>query len=110
MLDSEDASTIDLFKRRVGSRSGRGPFITARTRPMPSVGSSFFGLGHVFWLWVSFFRVGSGFGSKITAHTRPVNYYGSKIMARTRPLVGSGQVFFRRVGSDWLGWVAHDQV
>jgi hypothetical protein len=29
---------LDMFKRRVGSRSGRGPFSTARTQPVHSSG------------------------------------------------------------------------
>jgi hypothetical protein len=54
-------SQVDLFKRRVRSRSGRGPFIMAHSRLMPSLrsgcaslfdvlGQGFFGLGRVFWL------------------------------------------------------------
>lgn len=62
---------LDLFKCRVGSGSGqsRGAFSTARTRPVPSLGSAhaslfdvlgqgLFRVGTVFWLWVGFFRVG----------------------------------------------------
>jgi hypothetical protein len=79
----------------------------AQTRPVPSVGSAvppcltcwvgFFGFGS------GFFRVGSDFGSKIAARTRPVNYYGSKIMARTRPLHWSGQAGFFSGGSGRVG-------
>jgi hypothetical protein len=59
---------------RIGSRSGRGPFITACTRPVPSVGSGqpvppclTCRVGF-FWLWVGFFRLGRVLGQK----ARPV--------------------------------------
>jgi hypothetical protein len=60
LLSNACPSPLDLFKRRVGFGSGHGLFITARTRPVPSVGSGrpvppcvmcrvgFFGLGQDF--------------------------------------------------------------
>jgi hypothetical protein len=76
------------------------------------VRSGFFELDRVFWLWVGFFRVWSGFRSKITARTLPVNYYGSKIMAYTHPLHWSGQIGFLsgESGQGWSGWVTHDHL
>jgi len=66
-------------------------------------GRVFFGLGRVFWPLGRVFRVGSGFGSKITARARPVDCCGSKNTARAHPPRSSGRVgsgFFR---AGWVG-------
>ena len=66
-------------------------------------GRVFFGLGRVFWPLGRVFRVGSGFGSKITARARPVDCCGSKNTARAHPPRSSGRVgsgFFR---TGWVG-------
>jgi hypothetical protein len=90
---------------RIGSRSGRGPFITACTRPVPSVGSGqpvppcltcrvgFFGFGSGFSGWVGFWVKKHGL---YPAHEllRVKNYGSYPPVA----LVGSGRVFFGRVG------------
>ena len=76
-------------------------------------GRVFFGLGRVFWPLGRVFRVGSGFGSKITARARPVDCCGSKNTARAHPPRSSGRVgsgFFGRVGLGLSGRAARDQV
>jgi hypothetical protein len=112
-------SGVDLFKRRVrvGSRPGRGPFIMARTRPVPSVGSTraslfdvssriFFGLGWVFWLWVGvFLGLGQVLGKKSRPVPNPWLIMGQKlwpIPTHCIGHVGSDQVFSARVGR--VGW------
>lgn len=83
---------------RVGSRSGRGPFITAHTRPVPSVRSGwvgFFGFGS------DFFGLGRVLGQKSRRVPGPWIITGQKlwpIPARCIGRVKSGQVFFGRVG------------
>jgi hypothetical protein len=118
---------VDLFKRWV--ESGQGQVIGHLAWPVPDscLVSGWVGLVHASLFYVSdffvfgsgflalgqVFLVGSGFGSKIMARTRPVNYYGSKNTTRTRLLVWSDRVgpsFLGWVESSWSGWVAHGQV
>jgi hypothetical protein len=86
---------------QVGFGSSRGRVVGRLTQPVPDlclvsgrvgtcfhigrVGSSFFDWGRFFG-FRSGFSVGSGFGSKIMACTRPVDCCGSKTMTRTCPL------------------------
>jgi hypothetical protein len=116
-------SHVDLFKRRVRSGSNRikiGPWIgldiLAHARFVHSVGSGwvgpcllirrlgsgFFGLGWIFWLWVRFFRDGTSFGSKITARSRLWIVAGKKL--RCIDQIGSDQIFFGRVRSKLVEW------
>jgi hypothetical protein len=91
------------------------PFITARTRPVPSVDTSLFDMsGRVFSGYVGFLALGRvflgwvGFWVKNHDPYTAREYCGPKIMARTRLLYWSSQVgpgFFERVGSGWPGWV-----
>lgn len=74
-------TTLNLFKRRV--KVGLWVIYYGSYLTVPSVGSVgscqvrfFFRLGRFFGFRSGFFRVGSSFGSNITVHTRPVNYYG----------------------------------
>ena len=106
---------------RVGFGSGQGRVTGRIGRPAPDPylspgrvglarapcagvsGRVFFGLGRVFWPLGRVFRVGSGFGSKITARARPVDCCGSKNTARAHPPRSSGRVgsgFFR---AGWVG-------
>ena len=106
---------------RVGFGSGQGRVTDRIGRPAPDPylspgrvglarapcagvsGRVFFGLGRVFWPLGRVFRVGSGFGSKITARARPVDCCGSKNTARAHPPRSSGRVgsgFFR---AGWVG-------
>jgi hypothetical protein len=94
---------VDLFKHQVGSRSGREPFSTTRTRPLPSVSGSaraslfdvsgriFFGLGRV---------LGQNHGSYPVRELLWIKNYGSY---QPVALTGSGQFFrtgrVRLVGS-----------
>ena len=114
------ASRVDMGKRRVGFGSGQGRVTGRIGRPAPDPylspgrvglarapcagvsGRVFFGLGRVFWPLGRVFRVGSGFGSKITARARPVDCCGSKNTARAHPPRSSGRVGFF---SDGLGRV-----
>lgn len=88
------------------SRLTPGRVGLARTSSMDASGRVFFGLSRVFSGWVGLFWVGSGFESKIMAHTQPVDCCGSKNTARARSLRCSGRIglgFFGRVGSGWSG-------
>ena len=105
---------------RVGFGSGQGRVTGRIGRPAPDPylspgrvglarapcagvsGRVFFGLGRVFWPLGRVFRVGSGFGSKITARARPVDCCGSKNTARAHPPRSSGRV---RSGFFRAGWV-----
>jgi hypothetical protein len=83
-----------------------GRVVMARASLFDVSGHVFSGRVGFFWLWV-----GSGFGSKITARTPPVNYYGSKIWLVPDRCIGRvrlGRIFFG--GSGQVGRVAHDQV
>ena len=122
------ASTPGQTSGRVGFGSGQGRVTGRIGRPAPDPylspgrvglarapcagvsGRVFFGLGRVFWPLGRVFRVGSGFGSKITARARPVDCCGSKNTARAHPPRSSGRVFFGRVGSGCSGRVTHAQV
>ena len=111
---------------RVGFGSGQGRVTGRIGRPAPDPylspgrvglarapcagvsGRVFFGLGRVFWPLGRVFRVGSGFGSKITARARPVDCCGSKNTARAHPPRSSGRVgsgFFR---AGWVGLFGSD--
>ena len=97
---------------RIGFGSGQGRVTGRIGRPAPDPylspgrvglarapcagvsGRVFFGLGRVFWPLGRVFRVGSGFGSKITARARPVDCCGSKNTARAHPPRSSGRVGF----------------
>jgi hypothetical protein len=95
---------VDLFKRRVGSKSGRGPFMTARTRPVPSVGSAwasmfdvsgrFLALGQVFSGWVGFWV--KNHGPYPARELLRVKNYGSYPPVA---LAGSGRAGFFSGGS-----------
>jgi len=125
VIDDDSWADVELLsilgKRRVGFGSGQGqvtgrigrsapdPYLLpgrVRLARAPCVGVSgrvFFGLGRVFWPLGRVFRVGSGFGSKITARARPVDCCGSKNTARAHPPRSSGRVgsgFFR---AGWVG-------
>ena len=111
---------------RIGSRSGHGSHRTARARPVPitgsgrvgpctlreRVGSGFFRVGSGF-LAFGFFGLGRVLGKKSRPVPGPLIVAGQKIqpvpihhVAR----VGSGRVFFGRVGSGCSGRVTHAQV
>jgi hypothetical protein len=90
------AMEIDLFKRRVGSRSGRGPFTTARTRPVSSVG-----LACAFLFDMS----GRVLGQKSRLVPIPWIITGQKLWHVPAHCIGRVGFFRGGGGWGWVGWV-----
>jgi hypothetical protein len=108
-----------MFKHRIGSGQGQVVGHLAQNATDPCIVSGQGGLVHaslldvscrVFSSWIRGFGFGSGFGSKITARTRPMDYYESKTMAHAHPLHWSGRVRFERIRLGWSSRAVHDQI
>lgn len=99
----ECKESIDLFKRHVGSRSGRRPVLPCLTGWVEffRIEFGFLSLGRIFSGWVEFWV--KNHGSNPAGELLWIKNYSPYPLVA---LVGSGRVF--SVGLDWSGRVTHN--